>query len=88
MDLPWFLPRPLVKPMFTGKVDLDYARKRHPIWVGKLSPVSPESSIHSSAAESPEDTERPGSRETSWFEAGTEVERKEGLPKEPSKAPP
>lgn len=28
--------RPLVKPIFIGKVDLEYARNRHPIWYEKL----------------------------------------------------
>jgi hypothetical protein len=26
----------MVKPIFTGKMDLDYARSRHPIWYEKL----------------------------------------------------
>jgi len=28
--------RPLVKPIFIGKIDLEYARNRHPIWYEKL----------------------------------------------------
>lgn len=33
--------RPMVKPIFTGKMDLDYARKRHPIWYRRLESKSP-----------------------------------------------
>ena len=28
--------RPMVKPIFTGKMDLEYARNRHPIWYQRL----------------------------------------------------
>jgi formate dehydrogenase gamma subunit len=28
--------RPMVKPIFTGKMDLEYARNRHPIWYERL----------------------------------------------------
>jgi formate dehydrogenase gamma subunit len=30
------LNRPMVKPIFTGKMDLEYARNRHPIWYERL----------------------------------------------------
>ena len=33
--------RPMVKPIFTGKMDLEYARNRHPIWYEKLGGRSP-----------------------------------------------
>lgn len=33
--------RPLTKPMFTGKVDLDYVRHRHSIWYDELKKVLP-----------------------------------------------
>lgn len=33
--------RPLVMPMFTGKVNQDYVRHRHPLWYERLSAVSP-----------------------------------------------
>jgi hypothetical protein len=33
--------RPMVKPIFTGKMDLEYARNRHPIWYRKLEGGSP-----------------------------------------------
>jgi len=33
--------RPMVKPIFTGKMDLEYARKRHPIWYQRLEGKSP-----------------------------------------------
>jgi len=33
--------RPMVKPIFTGKMDLEYARNRHPIWYERLEGRSP-----------------------------------------------
>ncbi|NWF56311.1 MAG: cytochrome b/b6 domain-containing protein [Syntrophaceae bacterium] len=33
--------RPMVKPIFTGKMDLEYARKRHPIWYERLVGKAP-----------------------------------------------
>jgi len=33
--------RPMVKPIFTGKMDLEYARNRHPIWYQRLEGGSP-----------------------------------------------
>ncbi len=33
--------RPMVKPIFTGKMNLEYARRRHPIWYEKLESKTP-----------------------------------------------
>ena len=33
--------RPMVKPIFTGKMDLEYVRNRHPIWYERLEGRSP-----------------------------------------------
>lgn len=33
--------RPLVMPMFTGKVNQDYVRHRHPLWYERLAAASP-----------------------------------------------
>jgi cytochrome b subunit of formate dehydrogenase len=49
--------RPMVKPIFTGKMDLEYARNRHPIWYERLkgrSPVAEEVSAAPVSAPAPE----------------------------------
>jgi len=32
--------RPMVKPIFTGKMDLAYVQRRHPLWYERLAPTS------------------------------------------------
>jgi hypothetical protein len=47
----------MVKPIFTGKMDLEYARNRHPIWYERLegrSPVAEEVSAAPVSAPAPE----------------------------------
>jgi cytochrome b subunit of formate dehydrogenase len=79
--------RPLVKPIFTGKVDLEYARKRHPIWVGKLAPVSPGASIYSSTTEGAENTEKMDSQAVSSLENRTEGEKRVSLDEDTGQTP-
>ena len=76
--------RPLVKPIFTGKVDLAYARRRHPIWVGKLAAVSPGPFIHFSTTEVAEKPEKMGPQDPSPAENGAQAENNADLP-EPTK---
>jgi len=52
--------RPMVKPIFTGKMDLEYARNRHPIWYERLGgrPPAAEEGIASPGMEVQEKGEK------------------------------
>ena len=41
--------RPMVKPIFTGKMDLAYVQRRHSLWYEKLTPRAPEAGVDDSA---------------------------------------
>jgi formate dehydrogenase gamma subunit len=45
--------RPMVKPIFTGKMGLAYVQRRHPLWYEKLTPRAPEAGIDDAAAPAP-----------------------------------
>ena len=41
--------RPMVKPIFTGKMDLAYVQRRHSLWYEKFAPRAPEAAVEDAA---------------------------------------
>jgi cytochrome b subunit of formate dehydrogenase len=62
--------RPMVKPIFTGKMNLGYARMRHPIWYEKLGGKSDAVEAPAAAGENQEE-EKEKPAPGSVLEAGT-----------------
>jgi hypothetical protein len=67
----------MVKPIFTGKMDLEYARNRHPIWYQRLEGRSPaaEEAIPAPAMEVQPPPQAPVSESAEPAAAGEEPEK-------------
>jgi len=47
--------RPMIRGIFTGSVGLDYARRRHPLWLKELEPAGEDTALQDGGQEPPQD---------------------------------
>jgi formate dehydrogenase gamma subunit len=77
--------RPMVKPIFTGKMDLEYARKRHSLWYQRLEGKSPaaKEAIAAPAMEVQKEEAKEGPTEAAESEKDTEKAGEGSAPQAP-----